>query len=443
MTPSTARRSELLIALNGRSRRSTVNLNRGPCGQPRNPPRSRPLYAEKSIAAAKSACQGLSLLHGIVAGVGPRRRAAGMDMCTGRVVASKRVRAALIIVPLLIVVGVGVLGVAALHAQPGSKMPAQRQARHVFVGEVLDRPVTLPSQPLVDTSGRRYVMAQRLKGRVALVYGGYTHCPDACPTTMANLAEVLRESPASVRSAVSVVFISEDPARDTPAVIRGWLDHFSSAFVGLTGGEAASAHVVHALGLPRPFREAAGPAGGYDVSHVPAVLAFGRDGVARIAYSPDASIAGMVGDLTALVRGIQPPAPSPPDLQVTGANLDFGRMQLLTGYVTAPSDRSATVALHMTLVDVAPQPDTLTAVTTDVGQVRWRRRGEAGLSRRLSLAPHQPVTIGTPSLQLLVPHPTRLLRPGQTVRVRLRFATAGWQTAALPVVPAGGLGASP
>lgn len=99
-------------------------------------------------------------------------------------------------------------------------------------------PVPVPSRPefvLHDTSGRRFDFRAETAGRPTLVYFGYTHCPDECPTAMADIAAALRQVPTELRRRTSVVFVTTDAKRDTGPVLRRWLDQFSTSFVGLTG----------------------------------------------------------------------------------------------------------------------------------------------------------------------------------------------------------------
>ena len=75
-------------------------------------------------------------------------------------------------------------------------------------GDVLEPPSPEPAVQLTDTAGASYDLRKATAGKVALVYFGYTHCPDICPTFMADVAQALRESTAAVRSRVDVIFIS-------------------------------------------------------------------------------------------------------------------------------------------------------------------------------------------------------------------------------------------
>ena len=104
-------------------------------------------------------------------------------------------------------------------------------------GDLLGGPFRL------ENAAGRTVTDRSFRGRYMLVYFGYTHCPDVCPTTLANVAGALRElGPAAGR--LAAVFISVDPTRDTPAVIGRYTALFSKRIVGLTGTPAEIARVA-------------------------------------------------------------------------------------------------------------------------------------------------------------------------------------------------------
>ncbi|MBV8188888.1 MAG: SCO family protein [Alphaproteobacteria bacterium] len=86
---------------------------------------------------------------------------------------------------------------------------------------------------LVDQNGRTVTDAD-LKGKWSLIYFGYTHCPDACPTTLNEIAIALDDL-GPKRDAVRPVFITVDPERDTPQLLKGYVENFGPTFVGLTG----------------------------------------------------------------------------------------------------------------------------------------------------------------------------------------------------------------
>jgi len=141
-----------------------------------------------------------------------------------------------------------------------------------FAGSVLHQPYHAPTTPLTDTEGRPFSLAGSTDKRMTLVFFGYTHCPDECPTTMATLASAMLQLDDADRSQVQVVFVTTDPARDTRPVLRHWLDHFDSSFVGLTGPLATIKKVATEVGVPVEEGKRL-PSGGYDVTHGTQVLA--------------------------------------------------------------------------------------------------------------------------------------------------------------------------
>src|SRR3954454_5669775 len=170
-------------------------------------------------------------------------------------------------------------------------------------------PLPVPPRPsfvLTDTDGKRFDFAAETKGRPTYVYFGYTHCPDECPTAMADIAAALRRTDPAITKQVAVVFVTTDPWRDTRPVLRTWLDRFSPSFVGLTGPPAQVAAAEVAMGMPISKREAAPKrygSGKYAVTHFAAVLAYGRDGRVATLYPSGITPAEIAADLPVLVKG--------------------------------------------------------------------------------------------------------------------------------------------
>ena len=89
------------------------------------------------------------------------------------------------------------------------------------------------SLDLTDHTGKRRTLAD-FKGKVVVLFFGFTHCPDACPTTMLELAKVAKDlGPDAQR--LQVLFVTVDPERDTPEVLRQYVPSFNPAFLGLYG----------------------------------------------------------------------------------------------------------------------------------------------------------------------------------------------------------------
>jgi protein SCO1/2 len=145
----------------------------------------------------------------------------------------------------------------------------------------------------------------RTHGVVTLLYFGYTHCPDECPTAMADVASALRKiGPAAAQ--VRVVFVTTDPWRDKAAVLRSWLDRFDPSFIGLTGTPAQIAGAEVRMGMPISKRQAAPKSygsGRYAVDHMAAVMAYGRDGRVATLYPSGITPGEIASDLLVLIKG--------------------------------------------------------------------------------------------------------------------------------------------
>src|SRR4051794_34781838 len=125
-----------------------------------------------------------------------------------------------------------------------------KSSADTFAGAVLHQPYHAPSTELTDTDGKPYSLADSTDKRLTLVFFGYTHCPDECPTTMATLASAMLQLDDEDRQNVQVVFVTTDPARDTGPVLRHWLDRFSPSFVGVTGRLETIKKVATGVGGP-------------------------------------------------------------------------------------------------------------------------------------------------------------------------------------------------
>ena len=174
-------------------------------------------------------------------------------------------------------------------------------ARPALHGLLPDEPGTRPQFTLTDTRGTAYDFAARTRGRVTLLFWGYTACDDICPTTMADIATALRRLPDPVRRQVTVVFATTDPRRDTPSVVRRWLDRFDASFVGLTGTAAQLTAAQRAAGVPVAVEEKL-PGGNYAVDHFAGVTAYARDDRVAAVYPAGATASDYATDLRVLVQ---------------------------------------------------------------------------------------------------------------------------------------------
>ncbi|MCA1711050.1 MAG: SCO family protein [Actinobacteria bacterium] len=188
-------------------------------------------------------------------------------------------------------------------------------------------PLPVPSRPsfvLRDTAGNPYDFTKETAGRPTFVYFGYTHCPDECPTAMADIAASLRKVEPALREKVRVVFVTTDAARDTGPVVRRFLDQWSTEYVGLVGTQpeldaaARAAGVVPgrvgpapstAPGQPAAHEHEAGTAPhehvgplGYSVSHSAVIYAYDAKDRLPVVYPGGVTPSDIAADLPVLAR---------------------------------------------------------------------------------------------------------------------------------------------
>ena len=133
---------------------------------------------------------------------------------------------------------------------------------------------------LVDQDGRA-VTDRSYAGRYRAVYFGYSFCPDVCPTTLAKLMQGVRafakKSPA-LAGKIAPIFITVDPDRDTPAVLKHYVAAFGPGLIGLTGTPAQIASVARENGVYYKKQPVAAGASGYLMDHSSQVILFGPEG---------------------------------------------------------------------------------------------------------------------------------------------------------------------
>lgn len=151
---------------------------------------------------------------------------------------------------------------------------------------------------LVDQNGKPRSLAD-FRGKVVLVFFGYTHCPDVCPTTLATLASA-RKSLGAQADRVQVLFVTVDPGRDTPQRLAQYLRGFDSSFLGLWGDDAAIARTAKAFKVyyKTPHDERSLEA----VEHSGGVFAFDPRGRLRLYIDQGKSPADIAHDVRLLLK---------------------------------------------------------------------------------------------------------------------------------------------
>ncbi|MBI1218328.1 MAG: redoxin domain-containing protein [Rhodobacteraceae bacterium] len=164
---------------------------------------------------------------------------------------------------------------------------------------------TLPDLAFTLTRAEdgKTVTAADYRGKIVMLFFGYTFCPDVCPLTMANLTEVLHRM-GKAADAVQVLFVTVDPNRDTLPVLTAYAASFDPRVAGLRGSDnqlavlARRYRVTYSVLPPQGSRP-------YTVVHGPSIYVFDRSGAARLMvpkfYDAKADIAGVTADMERLV----------------------------------------------------------------------------------------------------------------------------------------------
>jgi len=162
-----------------------------------------------------------------------------------------------------------------------------------YSGIHLADPYQKPEFSLTDSTGAPYDFGAATADGPTLLFFGYTHCPDVCPTTMADVAVALRQVDPAVAKETHVVFVTTDPARDTPDVLAEWLGRFdtdlATRFVGLTGDQDQVDQAQLAAGVP--LAEDMGQ------THSAYLLLYGTDGEADVLFDAGNTGADIAHDL--------------------------------------------------------------------------------------------------------------------------------------------------
>lgn len=187
--------------------------------------------------------------------------------------------AALIVAPRVVAHGAG-------HEAPAAPVAAFE----------LPQPLALSAFRLVDQRGHPFTLAS-LRGRWSMLLFGYTHCPDVCPTTLAQMAEVRRELRAAApKRDVAGVFVTVDPARDTSSQLAAYVSRFDRDFTGV-GGDAQALRA-----FAGQFKVRYEPAAGapYRFDHTASVAVLGPDARLHAVFALPLAPARVAGDIVRL-----------------------------------------------------------------------------------------------------------------------------------------------
>jgi protein SCO1/2 len=154
----------------------------------------------------------------------------------------------------------------------------------------------MPSVSLVDQSGQPFT-TDSLKGHPTLVFFGFTHCPDVCPTTLARLSQVVK---AADIPDLKVLLVSVDPERDTPELLERYVHAFNPEFGGVTGQPEEIQRLARQFGVAIAKVDMGG--GEYTVDHSAAVFLLNRQGERVAIFTPPYEVTPVAADLHALAN---------------------------------------------------------------------------------------------------------------------------------------------
>jgi len=192
-------------------------------------------------------------------------------------------------VGLLSLAFVGVAALTLVFAKPAS-----------FKGTSYGEPYPKAAEiELTKSNGETFRLSDQ-KGKIVLLFFGYTACPDVCPTTLAELKQVMDKLGDKTRL-IQVVFVSVDPERDTPDKIQEYVEHFNRQFVGLSGSSTDLQGIWDNYGVFREVVESES-AFGYIINHTARTYLIDMDGNLRLSYGFQTPVEDIVSDLEILLK---------------------------------------------------------------------------------------------------------------------------------------------
>lgn len=169
---------------------------------------------------------------------------------------------------------------------------------HTFHGTVIQSPE--PSYNFTLTSVDGDVSVNDFRGKIVLLYFGYTFCPDICPGTLANAAQALRDIGPKAED-VQLIMVSLDPERDTPEKLAEYMVHFHPSFIGMTGTKEQLDEVASLYGIYYQINKGS-DATGYLIDHTATLLVLDREGYLKLVFPFGVTAEDIADDLKYMLR---------------------------------------------------------------------------------------------------------------------------------------------
>jgi protein SCO1/2 len=172
-------------------------------------------------------------------------------------------------------------------------------AANQFKSGVFEPPREAPEFQLQGSNGAQVALS-RHRGKVVVIAFGFSHCPKICPVTLGKLSQVWKDL-GPLANDVQMLFISVDPARDTPERLREWVTLFHPGFLGLTGTEEQLRQVRGTYGVAAKKAVSENKELGYEVHHSSSLYVVDREGKLRVLVPFGQAAADVVHDLKVLL----------------------------------------------------------------------------------------------------------------------------------------------
>jgi protein SCO1/2 len=153
---------------------------------------------------------------------------------------------------------------------------------------------------LTDHTGKVRTLAD-FRGKVVVLFFGYTHCPDVCPTTLSELSQAMKQLGKDA-ARVQVLFVTLDPARDTPQVLAQYVPSFNPTFLGLYGDEATTRRVAKDFKVFYQKHDT-GSKLGYTLDHTANTFVYDPAGRLRLLFGFGMGAESFLHDIKALLAG--------------------------------------------------------------------------------------------------------------------------------------------
>lgn len=193
------------------------------------------------------------------------------------------------------VAALAALALTACGAPAAAVRPVGSASAKTYGGAELTQPYTMPDATLTDSAGQRFALRSGTDKPVVVVFFGYTNCPDICKTTLSDLASALNRVSPETRGKIQVLLITTDPERDTPAVLKAYLERFDPSFIGLTADLDEIKKIGASMGVVVEGTTKTAD-GGYEVNHSTQVIAFDADRRGRLVWTQGTAIGAFKDD---------------------------------------------------------------------------------------------------------------------------------------------------